>query len=899
MNQYRASEAAHWRSLVLHRKLAPWLTIWLLMFVVGIAAVWVVTWQMVRDHREAAVALVRLQATARVNTYGRQLEDLANRLDLVGKALINEWRLHGSRVEFGKILLGVYPEGKPLYAAIADDKGKIVAASYPPRDVPNPYAGIVAHHKLNCCEGWRIGPVEESPVVGAKVLPLSHSLTREDGTFAGALVFSIPPDSLISFEDDAIIGPRDFVTVRLIDGPVLVTKIGAGRPVRIFYRSHPSFDTPQGIRLEPGERFKDGMARYIAWRKHPAMPIVALASITEADAMNEVEETATTNYLSAAVITLMLLVFAAAGVVVAAKLAARREAEEEIRRVYRTATDAANEGFYMLRPLFDESGTVADFRFEDVNDRGSYLLGIERRQLLDSAASGWLPDVVFDDLLELVRKALAHDAVEDERRVTAEARLPATWLFRRAVKVGAGVALTLRDISDIKQHEEELLELAHRDVLTGLPNRLWLNRHLPAAMRRAQRAHRQLALLFIDLDHFKDVNDTLGHHTGDELLQEVAATLRELVRATDHVIRLGGDEFLILIENVDNIDAVDHLAMMIVTGFSERFAAREGVLGKVSASIGVSIYPDDGERPEELLKHADIAMYESKARGRNQRCRYTPQLSQQLAEQLGTEQALRRALEKNELIVYYQPKFKARTGKMHGVEALVRWQRPGSGLVLPGTFIEMAEKTGLIVPLGERVIELVVTQMALWMQAGIPPLRVAINVSPEQLRRADVAGCLQRQLAANNVAPELIDIEITESAMVEQSDAVRGQLARMRELGMRLIIDDFGAGHSSLSQLKQLDVDVLKIDRGLIAPLEAGTDAESVCRAIIWMASALNLEVVAEGVETIEQLNVLRGMGCDDLQGFLLAEPVPAASMEQLLRQPADMQVSWLYSADI
>jgi EAL domain-containing protein (putative c-di-GMP-specific phosphodiesterase class I) len=208
----------------------------------------------------------------------------------------------------------------------------------------------------------------------------------------------------------------------------------------------------------------------------------------------------------------------------------------------------------------------------------------------------------------------------------------------------------------------------------------------------------------------------------------------------------------------------------------------------------------------------------------------------------------------------------------------------------------MAEKTGLIMPVGERVIELVVMQMAQWLQAGLPPVRVAINVSPEQLRRTDVAACLRQHLEARNVPANFIDIEITESAVVEQSAAVQSQLAQIRELGMRLVIDDFGAGHSSLSQLKQLDVDVLKIDQGLIAPLEAGTDAESVCRAIIWMASALNLEVVAEGVETVEQMNVLRNMGCDELQGFLLAEPLPADAMALLLKQPKEMQVSWLYS---
>lgn len=898
MTEHRASIAAPWWTTPLDKKHLPWLSVWLLMFAVGIAAVWIVTLQMVNDHRNSAQELARLQARARVNAYGRQLEDLTNRLDQVGRVVMDEWRRHPQRIDFDKILVGIYPEGKTLYATVFDTAGELVSASYAPQAGQVGQA-LIERHQAQCCDGWHVRPAEFSPVVGEKVVQLSHRLSHADGSFGGVLVFGMAPDFLATFEDDAIIGPRDFVTVRLIDGPVLTTKLGAGQPQRIFYKTHPSFDRPQGIRLEPGELFRDEMARYVAWRKHPTMPIVALASVTEADALAEIDALATTYRLSAALITLVLLLFCGAGLLMAAKLAARREAEEEVRRVYRTATDAANEGFYMLRPLLDEAGEPVDFRFEDVNQRGGYLLGADRRQLLGQPASGLLAALVFKDLLELVHKALAYQTVEDERRMPAEANLPSAWLFRRAVKVGTAVALTLRDISDVKKHEEELLELAHRDVLTGLPNRLWLNRYLPAAIRRARRAHQQLALLFIDLDHFKDVNDTLGHQAGDELLQEVAISLREVVRATDHVIRLGGDEFLILIENIDSPARADELAMAVIHGLRHRFAPREGALGKVSASIGISIYPQDGERPEELLKHADIALYESKSLGRSQLCRYTPQLSQQLAEQLGNEQALRKALERNELVVHYQPKFKARNGKMNGIEALVRWQRPDRGLVMPGSFITMAEKTGLIVPLGERVIELVVTQIAQWRQAGLPRMRVAINVSPEQLRRSDVVACLRRHLEANSVPASLIDIEITESAMVEQSAAVQGQLTQMRELGMRLIIDDFGAGHSSLSQLKQLDVDVLKIDRGLIAPLEAGGDSESVCRAIIWMASALNLEVVAEGVETIEQMNVLRNMGCDELQGFLLAEPLPPDALELLLRQPPEAQVSWLYSAEI
>jgi len=321
---------------------------------------------------------------------------------------------------------------------------------------------------------------------------------------------------------------------------------------------------------------------------------------------------------------------------------------------------------------------------------------------------------------------------------------------------------------------------------------------------------------------------------------------------------------------------------------------RETPLNKVGASIGISLYPTDGERPDELLKHADIAMYEAKAGGRGRTCWYRPELSRELAERLGDEQALRQALADDELIVHYQPKFDARSGQMCGAEALLRWQRPERGLVMPGSFIALAEKTDLIVPVGEQVIQRVLAQLAAWQRARLPVVPVAINVSPEQLRRADVASFLRHQLAASGIAPDLVEIEITETAVVDQSDAVRQQLAELRALGVRLVIDDFGAGYSSLSQLQRLDVDGLKMDRELVAPLASGSEAESLCRAIIWMASALDLRVVAEGVETPEQMRTLINIGCDELQGYLLSEPLPAAQFEQLLQHPHASLPGWL-----
>ena len=578
-----------------------------------------------------------------------------------------------------------------------------------------------------------------------------------------------------------------------------------------------------------------------------------------------------------------LLFLGSAGTVIALKMSARREHEEEVRQIYRAATDAAKEGFYMLRPIHDAWGKLIDFQFEDVNRRGGFLLGTERHHLLGKPASKVLHPLVFSDLLDLIQNALTYHAAEDERRVAALVKLPSRWLYRRAVTVGTGVALTLRDISENKAHEEALIELAHRDALTGLPNRAWLQRYLPKALRQAHYAHKELAILFIDLDHFKLVNDSLGHDAGDALLKEVTARLRSVVRASDHVIRLGGDEFLVVIENVDKPDIVDDLARKIIGNLNQRFSPMGGALSKVSASIGISLFPRDGTSPEELLKHADLAMYQSKAYGRGRVCWYRPEFTSQLTEFLNNEQALRQAIQQKELVVHYQPKFDTLSRQLNGVEALVRWQRPGHGLEAPSTFIALAEQTGLIVAVGEQVIQQVVGQMALWQQSNLPTLRVAINVSPEQLRRTDVASYLQQQLEIHRVDPQLLDIEITESGVVDQSDAVQAQLKRLRTQGVRLVIDDFGAGYSSLSQLQMLDVDGLKMDRGLVAPLTANSDAESLCRAIVRMASALDLEVVAEGVETMEQLISLRNIGSDVLQGFLLARPMSAESLEHFL----------------
>ena len=849
---------------------------------------------MVEDHRESGAALAEARVQARVNSYGRQLDDLTGRLDRVGRALMAEWSDHPHSVDYLKYLVGFNSWGKPLYAALLDEQGRISSASFPPDTARDIRGTFFKYHRENCCRGWHVTPVENSALTGAEMLHMTHALAQADGQLAGVLVFAMTPDFLAAFEDDSFIGQDDFVSVRLINGPLLSTRLAAGRSRPILYRGTPHYDAVQGVRLEPGEMFSDGIARYVAWRKHELMPIVAVAGISQADAMADAEHEVQVYHTVAWLMTSLLALFCAAGIAVAGRLSLRRANDDEVRQVYRTATDAADEGFYMLRPLWDGAGQLVDFQFEDVNERGGELLGRHRSLLLGQPASHVLPGPVFATVLDFVHRALRHRVVVDDHRVLVDLGLPSRWMHRHAVAIGAGVALTLRDISQAKAHEEELLELAHRDNLTGLPNRLWLNRFLPVAIQRARHAHQLLAVLFIDLDHFKTVNDTLGHEAGDQLLRDIARYLRETVRASDHVVRLGGDEFLVIIENIEVVENIEVLAQKLIAAVEGQLRVLDGPVGKVGASIGISVFPQDGERADELLKHADIAMYQAKARGRGQHCRYLPEYSSRIAERLDSEQALRLALERDELFVHFQPKIRLRSGRLSGAEALVRWQRPGHGLVMPGSFIGLAEDLGLIVPIGERVIRCTMQQLAAWRDAGLPALRVAVNVSPEQLRRSDVAGFVQQELAAHDIAPDCIEIEITESAMVEQSEAVQGQLERLRALGVRLVIDDFGAGYSSLAQLQRLDVDVIKLDRELVMPLQPGGDAESLCRAIIWMASALGLEVVAEGVETVEQLRVLTDVGCDELQGYLFSEPLSAEDFEPLLRQPRMDIADWI-----
>lgn len=609
---------------------------WLATVAAVIGILWWGVERTLEERRQSVQTLTMQQASARATSYALQLEDLTDRMDQVAAQIIAQWRQSPSGMNIRASLTGLLSKHHQMYVIILDARGRVVASSFPPKATAIPRLEFFEALKAGCCTGWQVTPASFAPVVGKEVIRFSRRLDRPDGSFGGALVFAAPPNFLETFQDNSVIGPRDFVTVRKLDGPVLTTKLGAGQPRRIFYLSHPKFDAPRGVRYEAPEKFKDGFGRHVGWQKHSTLPIVALAAMAEADAMAEFDATAQSYRSFASIASGALLMVGFAMVVLTVKLNARRAAEEEVRRTYRMATDAANEGFYMLRPLFDKAGILRDLQVEDCNERAANLFGMLRSDLLGVRVSQALNPNLQARLMETCERAIRYGTVEDELRVPVESQLRAAWLYRRAVCAGAGIALTLRDISESKAHEEELNRLANHDALTGLPNRHWLTHQLPIAIDRAQRSHGRLALLFIDLDNFKLVNDTMGHDAGDALLLEASARIRSAVRASDLVARLGGDEFTVVLEQVDDPETVGQIAQKIITALSAPYPSIGGVANRVSASVGASLYPDDATAPETLLKYADIAMYASKTAGKARFAEYDPRMSEALLARIGS-----------------------------------------------------------------------------------------------------------------------------------------------------------------------------------------------------------------------------------------------------------------------
>jgi len=440
------------------------------------------------------------------------------------------------------------------------------------------------------------------------------------------------------------------------------------------------------------------------------------------------------------------------------------------------------------------------------------------------------------------------------------------------------------DITERKQAESQLRHIAHHDPLTRLPNRLLLQQRLQRELARNRRGGRMFALHFIDLDRFKDINDVLGHQLGDQLLLAVAGRLSNTVREGDTVARLGGDEFAILQVETQEAEEAAALARHAIASIGQPFGIDGQTLG-VSASIGITLYPTDGTGLDELLRNADLAMYRAKAEGGGAYRFYQADMNRSARETLRLDADLRQGIAQQEFVLHFQPQVSMRTGAIVGVEALLRWQRPGIGLVKPMDFLPLAEENGLIVPINAWVLLEACRQAVAWRRAGLPPLRCAVNLSPVQFRRQDVLALVTEALAETGLDANVLELELTETILMEDTEASTRTLRALRALGVSLAIDDFGTGYSSLSYVKNFPVNRLKIDQSFIRTLKSDPSDTAIVRAIIGLGHSLQLALVAEGVETMEQFTQLAAEGCDDAQGYLFGPPLTAADFEALMRQ--------------
>jgi len=445
----------------------------------------------------------------------------------------------------------------------------------------------------------------------------------------------------------------------------------------------------------------------------------------------------------------------------------------------------------------------------------------------------------------------------------------------------AGIA---EDITERKQAEERVLHLAHHDALTTLPNRELFYDRLVQALGQAQRRNWITGVMFVDLDGFKAVNDTLGHGAGDQVLQQVSARLAQCVRADDTVSRLGGDEFAIILSELAREQDGGVVAQKVIDALAKPFMI-DGHEVFITASIGITTTPPDSADPDDLVSNADAAMYNAKYLGKNNYQFYSAAMNERSMAKLLLEKDLRNALARDEFVLHLQPKANLRTGQITGVEALLRWQRSDGRLVAPLEFIPVLEESGLIVLAGEWVLRAACAQIRAWQRDGLTPVPIAINLSAKQFHQQDIVAMVMRALLEYDVDPGMLELEITESAAMHDAKATSATLHKLKALGVRIAIDDFGTGYSSLSYLKRFPIDSLKLDRSFVTELPGNQDDASIAQAVITMAHALRLKVVAEGVENEAQLEFLAAHACDEMQGYYFSRPLPVDLCTQLLKE--------------
>lgn len=822
-------------------------------------------------------------------SYAQYLTRSLEQIDQVTKHVKFDWETSRGKLRLEDLRVqGLFIAPQFTHVAVLDKSGNTVSSTVSDRPMSdeNLRWSLLFHQQNNSSEMQIVFP-DRLNGDGKQVLQFTRRLEAADESFDGIVVISVDVAYFTTFFDEQSVGKFGLLLVLGRDHLNGISRIGDAMHIEnsaSFNKLIPAESDIGAKYVGETSYFRDKQSRFLGWHRLSAYPITAVIGLSKSELLATYLSAWNNSKNMALIASIFLLLFAIVATRMSMTLAWRKYQEKEIQDTYRLATEGAENGFYMLNTLHDEHGDIVDFLYVDCNVLGAKFFGLNRDELIGVKLSSLQNDGYFKVLLDVYRKAMETGFHEDEFQVPPESPIEFSWARRRLARSGSGLAVTISDISLRKQNERELVQLANKDELTGLYNRHWLLKHLPLALDRAKTGQYMLAVLFVDLDGFKDVNDTRGHAVGDQLLKSVSSRLQSVLRPTDHVIRLGGDEFVILLEPVYEEHKSANVAERISASFEQAFLWNGDKL-QMSASIGISLFPRDGDDAETLLKSADIAMYSVKAAGKNHFNFFRPELYENLKKRFDLEQALITALELDQFILHYQPRVDACSGRMVSMEALIRWNHPEHGVISPLEFIPIAETSGLILRIGERVMDIACAQIAAWQRKNMSLVPVSINVSARQFQAGDLHLKLKTCLEKHQVDAQYLEVEITESAMMGEGSSVLAELVAIRALGIELLVDDFGTGYSSLSQLQRLDMDVLKVDRVFTEELGKSLEGEIFFKAIVSMAHALDMRVVAEGVETPGQLAILQALQCDEIQGYLISRPVPPERMEGMMRK--------------
>ncbi|WBS04888.1 EAL domain-containing protein [Pseudoduganella sp. SL102] len=825
-----------------------------------------------------------------------QAAQLSRDLTMIDQVLVlvgSHWQAVGGKAEQGALDEVVGPDKAILNISVVSPAGEMLFTNSPSAWSQEEQANLVrqpffVEQNRNPADTMYIGPPRRMTGQDRPFTRFSRKILDASGSLAGFVVVALDSDALIPAYDSSVLGRHGFVTSVGLDGLARAFRAGGG--ARQFAPLPPSLrfalDSPQGQIHVSGKEFGDDVSRFVSWTRVDGFPVVMVAAADQADALAALNERRAASLRVAAGANFVLAVFVIIATMMSTRFHRERRQLELSQAAYRKATEGGTEGFFICQPVRGEGGAIEDYCVVDCNERGAGFLGSSRPAITGVRLGGLRGGLATEPFKQLLDKAFRLGSADEDFLLEAVNRQERRQLRVGVVRADGVLAITVRDVTLEKSHLADLERRGNEDTLTGLPNRAWIRAHLPAMLERADKAGAKVAVLFVDLDGFKLVNDTFGHGAGDEVLQHVGRRLKVSVRPMDHVVRLGGDEFVVVLELAGSQAEAEQVAERILHAFHAPFSTSKGT-ASVGTSIGISLYPVDAKDMETLYQHADLAMYQAKTSGKNRYHLFNPAFYEAMRLRTRREKELRAAIAENQFVMHYQARVDCKSGKVTSLEALVRWNHPAEGLLGPDEFIGLAEETGLILNLGELVIDLVCTQIAQWEHGVYGGVPVSVNVSSRQFNERDIRESIASALARHAIDASSVEIELTESSMVVDPVRTADNLQAIHALGVKLLVDDFGTGYSSLSMLHNMSFDVLKVDKSFTSRLGVDENGEVFFRAIITMAHSLGMRVVAEGVETAEQARILEALQCDELQGFYLFRPVPAEQLPDSLELQA------------